>query len=91
MQTVEIFYSSEIKIIYFSMGGNGGVNDIDLYTGLISEKPIPGGVVAETAAHILGEQFRRLRYCDRFWFENPTLHPSFTKGKIMWSLLHAFS
>ena len=41
------------------------VEDIDAFTGAISEIPVPGGLVGPTVACILGQQFRDLILGDR--------------------------
>lgn len=46
------------------------VNDIDLWTGLISEYPVQGGTFGATAACIAAKQFRDLKFGDRFYYEN---------------------
>lgn len=44
--------------------------DIDPWVGMIAEDLLPGASVGETIHAVLVDQFTRLRYGDRFWFEN---------------------
>ena len=47
------------------------MDDIDLYTGGLTEDPAPGaGRVGDLYAKILAEQFKALKFGDRFWYEN---------------------
>nr|KAG5714265.1 hypothetical protein BaRGS_018482 [Batillaria attramentaria] len=46
------------------------VNDVDLYSGALNERPVRNGIVGPTYACLLGKQFANIRNCDRFWFEN---------------------
>lgn len=55
---------NELKYLY------NHVDDIDLFTGAMSEYATDDGVVGPTVACILGDGFHDWKYGDRFWYEN---------------------
>lgn len=46
------------------------VDDVDLWVGGLSEKPVQGGLIGDTFRAIVIDQFERTRGGDRFWYEN---------------------
>jgi hypothetical protein len=45
------------------------VDEVDAWVGGLCEDPLPGALVGELIARIVGDQFERLRAGDRFWWE----------------------
>ncbi|WKX96698.1 hypothetical protein Q1695_012829 [Nippostrongylus brasiliensis] len=45
-------------------------DDVDFYVGSMLEDPVVGGLVGTTLSCVIGEQFKRLRDGDRFYYEN---------------------
>ncbi|XP_071090260.1 salivary peroxidase/catechol oxidase-like [Haliotis cracherodii] len=58
------------------------VDDIDLYSGGVSELPNTPAAVGKTYMCLIGEQFRKLRDGDRFWFESTNTVTGFTDSQI---------
>ncbi|XP_005108720.1 thyroid peroxidase-like [Aplysia californica] len=57
------------------------VDDIDLFPAGVSERSLPGAVVGSTFACIISQQFRNLKFGDRYWYENQNRPMAFTPGK----------
>ena len=56
--------------------------DIDLFSGAINEFPAEGSVLGFTFTKILTQQFRDLRFGDRFWYERDDHQTGFTQAQL---------
>ncbi|XP_055882270.1 peroxidasin-like [Biomphalaria glabrata] len=70
-------YAAQLARVYKS------VDDIDLFTGLVHERPLRGAMVGPTLSCILGTQFYNLKYGDRFFFDTDDSAIAFSDGKYL--------
>ena len=56
--------------------------DVDLFAGGVMERELPGGALGPTFACIIAEQFRNLRFGDRFWYERADPTVGFTAPQL---------
>ncbi len=58
------------------------VDDVDFFTGGLSETPLQGALVGPTFACVIGIQFQKLKRCDRFWYENSGSGTRFSEAQL---------
>ncbi|XP_047738781.1 peroxidase [Hyalella azteca] len=58
------------------------VDDIDLWSAGVSERPLEGSLLGPTFSCIVATQMQRVRRGDRFWFELPGQPSSFTPAQL---------
>ncbi|XP_011701791.1 PREDICTED: peroxidase isoform X2 [Wasmannia auropunctata] len=56
--------------------------DVDLWSGGVSERPLPGSMLGPTFACVIATQFSHSRRGDRFWYELPNQPSSFTLEQL---------
>lgn len=50
----------------------GNIDDVDLYIGGVSERPVNGAILGPTFLCLIGDQMARLRRGDRLFYEEAT-------------------
>lgn len=56
--------------------------DIDLWSGGVSERSLPGSMLGPTFACVIATQLSYIRRGDRFWYELPNQPSSFTPEQL---------
>ena len=59
----------------------GDISDIDLFLRGLMERPADDALLGPTFQCLVGDQFKRLKFGDRFWFEEGGQPNSFTEGE----------
>lgn len=57
-------------------------DDIDLWSGGVTERPLPGSMIGPTFNCLIGLTFKEIRFGDRFWYENRGYPSSFTPEQL---------
>lgn len=60
----------------------GSVEDIDIWSAGVSERPLAGSLLGPTFSCIIAHQMQRIRHGDRFWYELPGQPSSFTPKQL---------
>lgn len=58
------------------------VDDIDLFPGLIMEEPFEDAQIGQTFTCLISDVFARLRFGDRFFYDNANQAGSFTEAQL---------
>lgn len=58
------------------------VHDVDLYTAVLAEYWVDGGIIGPTGAAIIATQYRNLKFGDRHYFEHRRTAGSFTPDQL---------
>lgn len=64
------------------------VEDIDLFSGAMSETPLLDSQVGPTFSCILGKQFHDLKIGDRFWYESRDPDTGFSQRKYFYTSIN---
>lgn len=56
--------------------------NVDIYSGALSEPPVKGGIVGPLMTCLLGDQFVRLKQGDSFWYERKRGPQRFTRDQL---------
>jgi len=59
------------------------LDDIDLWSAGVAENTLPGAMVGETFACLLGRSFKDLKIGDRFFYDNGGLPSSFSPAQLL--------
>ena len=58
------------------------VEDVDLFSALVSEFKAEGAIIGPTLTCLLGQQFSDLKFGDRYWFETSEQPGAFTPAQL---------
>ena len=85
-----LFIISKLQLVPRLQQLYGAIENMDLYIGGLLERKDGDAMVGPTFKCLVGDQFRRIRMGDRFWYEEPNQAGSFTIGNHIDSYLITF-
>lgn len=85
-----LFIFSKLQLVPRLQQLYGAIENMDLYIGGLLERKDGDAMVGPTFKCLVGDQFRRIRMGDRFWYEEPNQAGSFTIGNHIDSYLFTF-
>ena len=77
---MDLFIFSKLQLVPRLQQLYGAIENMDLYIGGLLERKDGDAMVGPTFKCLVGDQFRRIRMGDRFWYEEPNQAGSFTIG-----------
>ena len=86
----DLFILSKLQLVPRLQQLYGAIENMDLYIGGLLERKDGDAMVGPTFKCLVGDQFRRIRMGDRFWYEEPNQAGSFTIGNHIDSYLVKF-
>ena len=86
----DLFILSKLQLVPRLQQLYGAIENMDLYIGGLLERKDGDAMVGPTFKCLVGDQFRRIRMGDRFWYEEPNQAGSFTIGNHIDSYLVTF-
>ena len=88
--SLKLIFNSQIAA--FIKTAYSSVDDIDLYVGALSEQSVGlGGMAGPTLSCLLGENFSKIKYSDRYFYEIGGQPHSFSSGNGLFKIKNKVS
>ncbi|XP_063305711.1 myeloperoxidase-like [Pelobates fuscus] len=80
MELTSVLNNTELAQKFINLYGTP--ENIDIWVGGVSEPHVPGGKIGKLLTCLIGDQFRRARDGDRFYYENPSVFTAAQRKEI---------